>query len=83
MHSFCVHDFGTLSILILSAMPTITIRKVPGYVHKQLKRQARGDNRSLNGEVLQLLEEAVLGSSDENRRAILQELKSEQKRTPS
>ena len=27
--------------------------------------------------------EAVLGSSDENRRTILQELKSEQKRTPS
>lgn len=44
-------------------MPAITVRDVPDHVHRRLKRQAKAHNRSLNGEVLQILEQAVAASS--------------------
>lgn len=69
---------------MLQTMPAITVRDVPDYVHRRLKRQAEAHNRSLNGEVLQLLEQAVAaGSSGERSRAVVEELKREQERTPA
>ena len=44
-------------------MPAITVRDVPDHVHRRFKRQAKAHNRSLNGEVLQILEQAVAASS--------------------
>ena len=66
-------------------MPAITVRGVPDRVHQILKRQAEANNRSLNGEVLQLLEKATLGASGEEpgRAALLDELRRERKRTPA
>lgn len=64
-------------------MPTITLRNVPDLLHQTLKRRAEAHNRSLNGEVLELLEQSVMGRSSEERRALLDELRREQKRTPS
>lgn len=63
-------------------MPTITIRNVPDALHQKLKRRAEAHNRSLNGEILKLLEQSVMGHSSEERRALLDELRREQKRTP-
>lgn len=41
-------------------MPTITVRNVPDAVVRRLKRRAARNHRSLNGEVVTLLEEAAL-----------------------
>lgn len=57
-------------------MPTITVRGVPDHVHQQLKRRAEDNRRSLNQEVLRVLEEAVSKTTESDRRA-------EQERTPS
>lgn len=67
------------------AMPAITIRGVSPHLHQQLKRRAEAHNRSLNGEVLQLLEEAVLGSAggERPRHALIEKLRREQQRTPA
>ena len=67
-------------------MPAITVRDVPDRVHRRLKRQAEAHNRSLNGEVLQLLEEATLGASGDKpgrEERLLEELRRERKRTPA
>ncbi len=66
-------------------MPTITVRDVPAFVHERLKRRAEAHNRSLSGEVIELLEQAVLGPPPARRLAesILDDLKREQKRTPA
>lgn len=64
-------------------MPTITVRDVPDYVHQQLKRRAEDNRRSLNQEVLQVLEEAVGDKTESDRRAARQACRAEQKRTPS
>ena len=64
-------------------MPAITVRGVPDHVHRTLKRQAEAHNRSLNGEVLQLLEQAVLSPAGERPGALLDELRREQQRTPA
>ena len=65
-------------------MPAITVRDVPDHVHRRLKRQAKAHNRSLNGEVLQILEQAVAaGSSGGWPRAVVEELRREQERTPA
>lgn len=62
-------------------MPTITVRNVPGYARKRLKGQGEAHNRSFDGEVLALLEQAVLGFAGEQRRVVLKKLKREQQRT--
>lgn len=51
-------------------MPAITIRGVPPhlhqkpYLHQKPERQAKSNTRSLHGELLQLLQEAVFGPAD-------------------
>lgn len=66
-------------------MPAITIRGVPPHLHQKLKHRAEAHNRSLNGELLQLLKEAVLGPTEgeQPRRALVEKLRHEQQRTPA
>lgn len=64
-------------------MPTITVRDVPDHVHQQLKRRAEDNRRSLNQEVLRVLEEAVSNTTESDRRAARQACRAEQERTPS
>jgi plasmid stability protein len=63
-------------------MPTITVRNVPDSVHRHLKRRAEEHRRSLNQEVLRVLEEAVAESSESDRRAARRACREEQERTP-
>lgn len=46
-------------------MPTITVRNVPDAVVRRLKARAERNHRSLNGEVVTLLEEAALAPSQD------------------
>ena len=46
-------------------MPTITVRNVPDAVVRRLKARAERNRRSLNGEVVTLLEEAALAPSQD------------------
>jgi len=64
-------------------MPTITVRNVPDHIHQQLKRRAEEHRRSLNQEVLRVLETAVAESSPSDQRAVRQACAAEQERTPS
>ena len=64
-------------------MPTITVRNVPDHVHQHLKRRAEEHRRSLNQEVLRVLEETVVESSDADRQALRRACMAEQERTPS
>jgi plasmid stability protein len=64
-------------------MPTITVRDVPDHVHQQLKRRAEENRRSLNQEVLRMLENTVAEPMESDRRAARQARKREQERTPS
>jgi len=43
-----------------TTMPTLTIRNLPEAVYRRLKERADRNRRSLNGEVVTVLEEAVL-----------------------
>ncbi|MEN8376828.1 MAG: nucleotidyltransferase domain-containing protein [Gemmatimonadota bacterium] len=49
-------------------MTTLTIRGVPEELHEQLRDRAAGNRRSLNSEVLVILERALLGSPREGER---------------
>ena len=40
-------------------MPTITLRNVPDDLHRRLKERAARNHRSLNGEALHCLEQAI------------------------
>jgi plasmid stability protein len=40
-------------------MPSILIKNVPAKLHRQLKKQAENHHRSMNREILALLESAV------------------------
>ena len=53
---------------------TLTVRNVPPALHARLKRRAEAHRRSLNGEVLALLEEAVEQTSEEERRAAIERI---------
>lgn len=46
----------------------ITVRNVPDGVHERLKRRADRNRRSLNAEVLEILEDSVEASIDRKRR---------------
>ncbi len=46
-------------------MATLTIKKLPDVLHERLKRQARQNRRSLNNEVIVLLEQALARSAPE------------------
>lgn len=54
-------------------MPKITIRNVPEGVHERLKQRAAQHHRSLNSELLTILEEAA-GSSLDRKRQIHEEI---------
>lgn len=45
-------------------MATLTIKKVPDTLHERLKQQARRNRRSLNSEVIVLLEQALTGPAE-------------------
>lgn len=64
-------------------MPTIIVRNVPDHVHRQLKRRAEEHRRSVNQEVLRVLEETVAELSGPDRQAIRQTCRAEQEPTPS
>lgn len=64
-------------------MPTITVRDVPDHIHQLLKQRAEEHRRSLNQEVLRVLEEAVAESADADRQALRRACMAEQERTPS
>lgn len=40
-------------------MVTITIKNIPQPIYERIKAQARANHRSLNGEILSILEQAV------------------------
>lgn len=48
-------------------MATLTIKKLPEALHERLKRQAKQNRRSLNKEVIMLLEQALMPSSSSER----------------
>lgn len=64
-------------------MPTITVRNVPDHIHQHLKQRAKEHRRSLNQEVLQVLEDTVAESSPSDSQAVRQACVEEQERTPS
>lgn len=64
-------------------MPTITVRNVPDHVHRHLKRRAEEPRRSLNQEVLRVLEETVAESSGSDRQTVRRSCMAEQEQTPS
>lgn len=41
-------------------MPTLTVKKIPPEVYEALKEQARLHHRSINGEIISILEKNVL-----------------------
>lgn len=41
-------------------MVTITIKNVPEKIYERIKAQAKANHRSINGEILSILEQAVL-----------------------
>ena len=48
-------------------MKTLSIKNVPESLHERLKNRARRNHRSLNGELLVLLERAVDGDSERHQ----------------
>lgn len=46
----------------------ITVRNVPDGIHERLKRRAERNRRSLNAEVLEILEDSVEASINRKRR---------------
>lgn len=63
-------------------MPTITVRNVPDHVHQHLKRRAEEHRRSLNQEMLRVLEEAVAEHAESDQQAVRSACIAEQKQTP-
>jgi len=61
---------------------TLTIRNVPDIVHAKLKRRAEKHRRSLNSEVLHLLEEAT-GEQEIDRDAVWEEIRRRREKMPS
>lgn len=41
-------------------MPTLTVRDIPDHVYRRLKERAGANRRSMSGEIVTLLEEALL-----------------------
>ncbi len=62
-------------------MPKITIRNVPDGLHKRLKQRAAQNRRSLNNEVLTVLEKAV-ETSPQHKRQIHEEIAENPSRRP-
>lgn len=60
---------------------TLTIRNVPDIVHAKLKRRAEANRRSLNSEVLQILE-AATGEEEIDRDALWEEIREQREKMP-
>ena len=41
-------------------MPTITVKNIPEDVYERIKQQAKANRRSLNSEIIMLMERAVM-----------------------
>jgi plasmid stability protein len=63
-------------------MPRITVRDVPHSVHAVLKDRARRNHRSLNQEVVRILEEAA-DAKEADRRAAMERIKRRRENGPT
>lgn len=61
---------------------TLTIRNVPPALHARLKRRAEEHRRSLNNEVIMLLEEAV-GENRADREALFERIRKRREEGPT
>jgi plasmid stability protein len=50
------HHFGTMSVPTSKAMLNMTLKNIPTALHQRLKARAESNHRSLNREILALLE---------------------------
>jgi plasmid stability protein len=65
-------------------MPTLTVQNVPSALHAKLKRRAERHRRSLNDEVLAVLEDAA-GSAEQpdDRQALIERIRKEREDGPT
>jgi plasmid stability protein len=65
-------------------MPTLTVQDVPSTLHAKLKRRAERHRRSLNDEVLAVLEDAA-GSAEQpdDRQALIERIRKEREDGPT
>ena len=65
-------------------MPTLTVQNVPSTLHAKLKRRAERHRRSLNDEVLAVLEDAA-GSAEQpdDRQALIERIREEREDGPT
>ncbi len=63
-------------------MKTLTVKNVPDELHEKLSRLARQGRRSLNGELLVLLEDVVerFDSATDDPEAVLKEIRAVRRR---
>ncbi|MGA3182521.1 MAG: DNA-binding protein [Verrucomicrobiota bacterium] len=62
-------------------MATITLKDIPGPLHRALKKQARANHRSLNRETIDCLERVLLGQR-ESAQAFLERVRRHRNATP-
>jgi plasmid stability protein len=62
-------------------MPTITLRNLPPHLHERLKERAARHRRSINSELIHIIEQAVEGSSTPAQ--ILERVQALRERTPA
>ena len=55
-------------------MATLTIKKLPADLHERLKQRAQRNRRSLNNEIIVLLEQALLTPIPTDTEALIQEI---------
>jgi len=56
-------------------MKTLTIKNLPDHVHAWLKVRAQGSNRSLNREVIHLLEQAASGRPSSQEDVLMERIR--------
>jgi plasmid stability protein len=68
----------------VTAIPTLTVQNVPSTLHAKLKRRAERHRRSLNDEVLAVLEDAA-GSAEQpdDRQALIERIRKEREDGPT
>ncbi len=55
-------------------MAMLTIKKIPADLHERLKQQARQNRRSLNSEIIVLLEQALLTPRPQDTDTLIHEI---------
>ncbi len=55
-------------------MATLTIKKLPADLHERLKQRARQNRRSLNNEIIVLLEQVLLTPAPADTEALIHEI---------